>query len=144
MLDAAPRLGRGGPANIPAHLVSPVNRLVHYSGRPVSARFQSIYEVVRLIPEGQVATYGDVAALAGRPGASRWAGQALARLDEVDVPWHRVINARGRISLDGKRGREQRRRLMAEGVVFSTGGRVDLDQYRWRPRVSVRPRRGRT
>lgn len=114
-----------------------------YSRPPVSDRFQPVYEVVRLIPEGRIATYGDVAALAGRPGAPRWTGQALAKLNDPAVPWHRVLNAQGRISLDGERGREQRRRLLAENVVF-TAGRVNLDRFRWRPRVRVRSRRGRT
>lgn len=109
-----------------------------YSRAPVSDRFQPVYEVVLLIPEGRVATYGDVAALAGRPGAPRWAGQALAHLEDPEVPWHRVLNAQGRTSLDGKRGREQRRRLRAEGVVFTAGGRVDLERFRWRPKVRLR------
>lgn len=104
----------------------------------MSTRFQSLYDIVRMVPEGRVATYGDIATLSGRPGAARWAGQALAHLDQPDVPWHRVINAQGKISLDGERGREQRRLLMAEGVVFSASSRVDLERLRWRPRVRVR------
>lgn len=106
----------------------------------MSDRFQPVYEVVRLIPEGRVATYGDVAAMAGRPGAPRWAGQALAHLEDPEVPWHRVLNAQGRTSLDGERGREQRRRLLAEGVVFKSARGVDLDRYRWRPRLRIRKR----
>lgn len=113
-------------------------RALDYPARVQNESFGRVFEVVKMIPEGRVATYGDVAALAGRPGAPRWAGQALANLTGDDVPWHRVLNAQGRVSLDGVRGRVQRQRLMAEGVSFSSAGRVDLIRYRWRPRVRVR------
>ena len=92
-----------------------------------------IWQVVALIPPGKVATYGDVARQAGLPGAARRAGRALRALPaKTGIPWHRVINAQGRISLpEGTRGHyTQRERLEAEGVVFSATGRIDLKRFR--------------
>jgi len=98
---------------------------------PVSSSYDSIFAVVRRIPAGRVATYGQIAALAGRPGHARLAGYAMHRCPP-GLPWHRVINARGEISLpaDSTAAMTQRRRLEAEGVLFS-GQRVDLTRYRW-------------
>ena len=96
-----------------------------------------ICEVVRGIPHGKVATYGQVAALAGARGHARQVGYALHGLPEgADVPWHRVINARGEISLRSSPGAEQDQRslLEAEGVEFGAAGRIDLAQFRWRAR----------
>lgn len=97
--------------------------------------YQRIYDVVRAIPAGQVATYGQVAALAGLPGHARQVGYALHALEDDDVPWHRVINARGEISRRSDPGPEPLQRVMLEeeGVVFDLGGRVDLKRYRWEP-----------
>ena len=98
----------------------------------------SIYDVVRRIPRGRVATYGGVAHEAGLPGRARQVGYALAALGQTrgddDVPWHRVINARGEVS--ARTGgpafeRLQRTLLEAEGVVFGRGGRVDLKRFGW-------------
>lgn len=101
-----------------------------------------IYAVVRRIPRGRVATYGQVAHLAGLPRQARQVGYALNRLpDDSDVPWHRVINARGEISPRAipDDGRYQRILLAAEGVRFSPAGRVALDRHLWKP--VTRPRR---
>lgn len=97
-----------------------------------------ILAVVRRIPRGRVATYGQVAALAGLPNQARLVGYALAALPAATaVPWHRVLNARGAISL--RRGAdgatvEQRLRLEREGVRFDARGRLSLADYGWRPR----------
>jgi len=98
----------------------------------MSSRYQAIYEQVRLIPSGSVATYGQIAALAGRPKHARQVGYALHALDEdSDVPWHRVINARGEISLRSVDGKMiQRVLLEEEGIVF-VDGRVPLKRFRW-------------
>ena len=99
--------------------------------------WQSVYRVVRRIPAGRVATYGQVAALAGMPGAARQVGWALHAITEQDdVPWQRVINARGEISSRGIREIEdyQRALLQSEGVIFDQAGRVDLARFAWRPR----------
>ncbi len=100
------------------------------------SRYQLIYAAVLQIPEGQVATYGDVAALAGLPNHARMVGYALHHLaEDSTVPWHRVINAQGALSIGQSRlDREQVQRglLEAEGVVFRANGRVDLKKYRYR------------
>lgn len=87
------------------------------------------------IPVGRVATYGDVATLAGLPGAARRVGLALRRLpQDTAIPWHRVINAQGRIALrTGRSQYAQRDRLVAEGVGFSQAQRIDLARFRWTP-----------
>ena len=98
---------------------------------------QRIYAVVRRIPRGRVATYGQVAELAGLGGHARLVGYALSALpDGSTVPWHRVINTRGEISQrrEPGGGLEQLRALEAEGVQFSAHARIRLDRYRWRPR----------
>lgn len=91
------------------------------------------------IPEGRVATYGQIAELADLPRQARQVGYALHALsgDESErVPWQRVVNARGEISERAVPGREpvQRMMLEAEGVVFAPNGRIDLARYRWSPR----------
>lgn len=93
-----------------------------------------ILAVVRRIPRGRVATYGQVATLAGFPGQPRLGGYALRHADE-DVPWHRVVNARGELSPRAQSDsvHVQRARLIAEGVRFDDRGRIDLGRYAWRP-----------
>ena len=102
-----------------------------------SELYRSIYSVVRRIPRGRVATYGQVAELAGIPRHARQVGYALHALEWASrVPWHRVINARGEISLRKApgAGSVQRQLLEREGVVFDAAGRVNLATARWRPR----------
>lgn len=97
---------------------------------------QRIWQVVALIPPGRVATYGEVARQAGLPGAARRVGPALRALPAGSrIPWHRVINARGQISLPvGSKARIlQRERLEAEGVQFNGDAGISLKRYRWRP-----------
>lgn len=98
---------------------------------------ERIYSVIQSIPPGQVATYGQVAALAGLPGHARQVGQALWETPEgVEVPWQRVINAKGEVSPRGGLGLEeglQRHLLQEEGVVFDDRGRIDLDRFGWDP-----------
>jgi methylated-DNA-protein-cysteine methyltransferase-like protein len=109
-------------------------------------RYDVIWSVVRRIPSGRVATYGQVAELAGLEGHARQVGYALHNLpDGSDVPWHRVINSRGEISprSAGDSHELQRLLLEGEGVDFTLDGRVDLKQYRWavQPPKPGRPRR---
>jgi len=95
-----------------------------------------IYRVVRRIPRGRVATYGQIAELAQASGP-RQVGYALHALPEAhDVPWHRVVNARGTISLRSGLGGEahQHALLKAEAVEFDANGRIDLDRFRWKKR----------
>lgn len=97
--------------------------------------YQRFYEVVRHVPRGRVTTYGAVAQQAGLPGRARQVGYAMAALpDEHDVPWHRVINARGEVSRrSGGSAFEsiQRVLLEGEGIVFDEQGRVDLERFGW-------------
>jgi methylated-DNA-protein-cysteine methyltransferase-like protein len=96
--------------------------------------YKRVYSVVRRVPPGFVVTYGDVATVLGSPRVARHVGWALASLREEDVPWHRVINAKGSISGRGDTARaaEQRRRLVAEGLHFDADERLELRRYRWR------------
>jgi methylated-DNA-protein-cysteine methyltransferase-like protein len=95
--------------------------------------FGQVYELVRRIPPGKVATYGQIARLLGQPRAARTVGWALHSLPEnEEVPWQRVINSRGMVSLGGRQGAAiQRALLEGEGVVFDGQGRVDLEVYGW-------------
>jgi methylated-DNA-protein-cysteine methyltransferase-like protein len=101
----------------------------------VSEGYQRIYAVVRRIPRGRVATYGQVARMAGIVNGARQVGYALHALPEHSaVPWHRVVNARGAISLRNGGDATQRILLEREGVGFGAGGRIDLAVLGWRPR----------
>jgi methylated-DNA-protein-cysteine methyltransferase-like protein len=98
--------------------------------------YQRIYEVVRRIPRGRVATYGQVASLAGLAGHARQVGYALHALpDGSTVHWHRVVNARGGISLRSMPGAElvQQQLLAREGVRLDAKGRVRLSRVCWAP-----------
>lgn len=104
--------------------------------------YERIYAVVRQIPPGQVATYGQVAELAGMVGKPRLVGYALYRVDMSadDVPWQRVINAKGEVSQSPLRNGTdyiQRAMLEDEGIEFDSRGRIDLSQYKWRPPEAV-------
>ena len=94
-----------------------------------------VYDCVQTIPTGFVATYGDIATRLGSPRVARHVGWALAALgdNEADVPWHRIINSRGRISFKGDciRGEIQRVKLESEGVIFSAAGVIDMKRFRW-------------
>jgi len=95
---------------------------------------QRIYQILAAIPYGCVTTYGDVARLAGSPRAARQVGGVLRRLPEGSrLPWHRVINRMGEISLTGDDLGRQRRALEKEGIAVSPAGKVDLQRYRWCP-----------
>jgi methylated-DNA-protein-cysteine methyltransferase-like protein len=102
----------------------------------VSDTYTRIYDVVRRIPRGRVTTYGTVARLAGLPGQARLVGYALNNLrDGTVVPWHRVINARGQISLSDARSgaaTTQRLKLERERVTFDAAGRVALRRFGWK------------
>ncbi|HEY9818845.1 MAG TPA: methylated-DNA--[protein]-cysteine S-methyltransferase [Candidatus Obscuribacterales bacterium] len=99
--------------------------------------YDRIYAIVRQIPPGQVATYGQVAELANYPRQARLVGYALYRVAIAsDIPWHRVINAKGAVSESPfRQGSDQRQRslLEQEGVEFSKAGIINLRRYRWQP-----------
>ena len=105
----------------------------------------AVYALVRRIPLGHVATYGQVASLLGRARAARAVGGAMRHAPD-DVPWHRIVNAQGGISRRrwGSGMLTQRIRLEQEGVRLRRG-RVPLARYQWEPdRAELRRRRGRT
>jgi methylated-DNA-protein-cysteine methyltransferase-like protein len=96
--------------------------------------YEQVYSVVRQVPAGKVVTYGQVAALLGQPRAARAVGYALRFLPAgTDVPWQRVINHQGQISVRSPVDSPLLQRLLLEeeGVVFDAAERVDLAVYRW-------------
>ncbi len=94
-----------------------------------------VVRIIKRIPRGKVASYGQIAALAGEPAGARQVARLLHTLSEAEgLPWHRVVSSRGTISLPGAGGEIQRDLLEQEGVEFGLGGRVDLDRCQWRPR----------
>ncbi len=97
----------------------------------VESLYERIYEVVRQVPKGKVATYGEIARAVGMPRGARQVGYAMAALGRgaprPDVPWHRIVNAKGESSI----GEEQVTRLHEEGVVFGPDGRIDLRAFGW-------------
>lgn len=96
---------------------------------------QRVWQVVSEVPEGKIASYGQIATLAGAPRAARQVGQILSRLpSDSRLPWHRILNAKGQISFpdDSEAYRRQKQLLESEGVVFMNR-RVSLQQYQWQP-----------
>ena len=97
---------------------------------------EAICAVIRRIPFGWVATYGQVAAMAGMPRRARLVGRVLQHLDPASkIPWHRVVNAKGEVSYSlSRNGGDilQRRLLEKEGLSFDEGNRLDLERCRWR------------
>lgn len=97
----------------------------------LEAARERVWQIVAAIPPGRVATYGQVANLAGMPNQSRLVGRILSKLPPgTRLPWHRVINAQGRIS--NPAAARQQERLAAEGVTL-IGGKVRLKDYQWSP-----------
>jgi len=96
---------------------------------------EAICAVIRRIPKGWVATYGQVAAMAGLPRRSRLVGYVLRHLDPAtEIPWHRVVSAKGEVSFSLSRNGSdalQRRLLEQEGVEFDDRDRFDLERFRW-------------
>jgi methylated-DNA-protein-cysteine methyltransferase-like protein len=101
-----------------------------------SSSYTRIYSVIRRVPRGRVATYGQIARIAGLPGHARQVGYALHALTSATaVPWQRVVNAAGAISLRPMRGGiSQRLLLEKEGVRFDARGRIPLEKFGWRAR----------
>lgn len=98
--------------------------------------YEKIYAIIKKIPRGRVATYGQIAALVGIPRQARRIGYALSALDEhAGVPWQRVINSKGEIS-ERPFADLQQSLLKKEGIVFSKEGRVDLTRFQWKPQKS--------
>lgn len=113
--------------------ITPTDRMLYYN---------QVWEVVCQIPPGKVATYGQIGAIVEVPEgidpntyrafAARWVGGALKSCPQ-EVPWQRVINAKGKISLPGKAGEQQRTLLENEGVRFDKSGKINLSVFQWKP-----------
>ncbi len=92
--------------------------------------YQRIYNIVRQIPSGQVASYGQIAQITGC--TAREVGYAMAAVHEDDIPWQRVINSQGKISLRSGDGAEVQRELLEqEGVRFNAKDKIDFDEFGW-------------
>lgn len=93
---------------------------------------KQVYLVLAHIPHGKVTSYGEVAKMAGFPGYARHVGKLLARLPkDSTLPWHRVLNSQGQISLKNEDMLRQKKKLCAEGIEVSESGRVRMRVYRW-------------
>ncbi len=127
MSPRLPRRPTGAVLVPPAHGPAP---------EPVLPFTERVYSLVRLVPHGRIVSYGGVAALLGQPRAARGVGGALAALPEdTDVPWWRVVNRNGEISIKGPmHGAAIQRMLLArEGVKPGRGGRIAWDRFGWVP-----------
>lgn len=106
--------------------------------RPMQMTHKQIYDMVRRIPTGRVASYGQIAALIGFPRHARQIGYALAALtDESDVPWHRVVNSKGKISPRGLAGYDDYQRILLEdeNIIFDENDCISLKQFQWQPEL---------
>jgi methylated-DNA-protein-cysteine methyltransferase-like protein len=101
----------------------------------------AVKQIILMIPPGKVSTYGQIAASAGNPRGARqvsWILHSCSRKD--NLPWHRVVNSKGRISLQGSGYEMQKALLEQEGVQFTETDAIDLSQYLWRPDYPLRER----
>jgi methylated-DNA-protein-cysteine methyltransferase-like protein len=116
-------------------LMQPKRKLLGTEPHRGDGAAAAICAVIRRIPKGWVATYGQVAAMAGLPRRARLVGHVLQRLEPaIDIPWHRVVNAKGEVSYSLSRNGSdalQRRLLEKEGVEFDDRDRCNLERFRW-------------
>ena len=111
------------------------SQLQNAADQAAAVRRTALYTVLAQVPEGKVVTYGQLAELAMLGRAARWVGRTLSQLpDGTRLPWHRVVAAGGRLSLEAgtSSGAEQRARLRSEGVLIMKN-RVDMARHGWRP-----------
>lgn len=109
--------------------------LAYPFGMAFSPFSQKIIDLILAIPRGRVATYGGIAAMAGNRRAARQVARILHACSRTEeLPWHRVVNREGRISLPEHQGHaRQKTLLIREGIPFDDSGRINLDRYLWRP-----------
>jgi methylated-DNA-protein-cysteine methyltransferase-like protein len=108
---------------------------------------RKVMALVKKIPKGKVATYGQIAALAGKPHGARGVGWILHSSTRAhDLPWQRVLNSKGRISFDSRSAefKEQKKLLVSEGIRFSDGNQIDLDRFQWKKRPPQKRRSPKT
>ncbi len=96
--------------------------------------FERVWKLVKRIPRGRVATYGQLSQMIEKRLTPIGVGWAIRAAPDGAIPWHRVVNGRGAVSTDGEHPGLQRAMLEAEGVAFDDDGVIDLDRYAWRPR----------
>lgn len=115
-------------------LVKP-NRLIIQYRMPPSSFTLKVIELIQSIPFGKVSTYGAIATMAGNRRAARQVSRILHTYSrKEELPWHRVINREGRISIPRMRGYDRQKQLLVnEGILFDNTDRVDLSEYQWRP-----------
>jgi methylated-DNA-protein-cysteine methyltransferase-like protein len=115
--------------------MSPKRKLLRTAAHQGNEAAAAICAVIRRVPKGWVATYGQVAAMAGLPRRARLVGHVLQHLDPAtDIPWHRVVNAKGEVSYTLSRNGSdafQQRLLEREGVEFDDRNRCNLERFRW-------------
>jgi methylated-DNA-protein-cysteine methyltransferase related protein len=101
--------------------------------KPASLTLRIVH-IVKSVPKGKVATYGQIAGMAGNPHASRLVVRVLNAYSKAEsLPWYRVVNSRGTISLKPGFGyEEQRKQLVSEGIVFDDAGKIDFRLFQWR------------
>ncbi len=102
--------------------------------------FEKVWALVAQIPYGKVASYGQIATMLGNPRAARTVGWALSSTPkEMDIPWHRVINSKGQISLGDTcaSGEIQKNLLESEGIEINARGQIDLQKYGWKPDIDL-------
>jgi methylated-DNA-protein-cysteine methyltransferase-like protein len=93
---------------------------------------QQVYDIVARIPKGRVTTYGRIAAMIGHPQAGRFVGFAARNPKSWGLPWHRVVATNGRLVPGWEN--EQLKKLKAEGVQFTSDGKIELNKFLWRPK----------
>jgi methylated-DNA-protein-cysteine methyltransferase-like protein len=105
------------------------------SDQSVKSFYERVIHIIRSIPRGKVATYGQIAAYAGNPRASRQVAYILhSSAEKEHLPWHRVINRKGRVSLKPRHGYELQKQLMEdEGILFDEDDCIDLQVFQWSP-----------
>ncbi|HEY8080105.1 MAG TPA: MGMT family protein [Labilithrix sp.] len=96
--------------------------------------FERVWKLVKRIPRGRVATYGQLSKMIEKRLTPIGVGWAIRAAPDESIPWHRVVNARGTVSTDAEHPGLQRAMLEAEGVAFDDEGRIDLDRFAWKPR----------
>lgn len=104
---------------------------------------KKVIQLIRAIPKGKVATYGQIAKLAGKPHGARGVAWILHSCSKSHrLPWHRVIGFKGTISFPKRSSNylEQKKKLIAEGIVFLDSDRIDLNRYQWKKHLSKKPK----
>lgn len=107
----------------------------------MTAFTERVVHIIRSIPAGKVMTYGQIAALAGNPRGARQVVRILHSMSQkYDLPWHRIINAKGEIAIKDDAGSfTQKDRLLSEGIMLTRAGKVDLTRYRYQPTTEWLP-----